>query len=953
MSGLLSKPDDQYDAIRDLSLPIEKEAETNTEMRKRIAVRAGKAKTNPTEKEKESGRYRKGRFSFHGLRLAIENPKGSTRSGVGEDGKKWTNKMYAHYGYIESTEGADSDPIDVFVGDEPHSEFVVVINQVDPKTKKFDEIKAMLGYTSVAKAKACYLKNYDKGWKGLGSATAMTMEQFKWWLENQDTSKPIREGFFAAPENRKGKGASRVLFRQRMTVIQFKAARDIDEIADAPHEFEESVMSRAAQARPEDRWCQVCARPIEKHAADDKRPSAKSLLPAGLLAVAKEVMTDDGYGFTYFHPEDKKVWFEVGDWHGDDVIKPALAKLKKVKGVSEVQYEHEGLPSYGKGWIRVWAAVKGGPKWHDDSWLKHAADKKPAAKSVLPAGLLDLAKSVDLEGGYGTTFFHPEDKQVWFMVGDWHDHDVVDPWVAKFNKIKGVSEVEVEHESAPAKSKGWIRVWASGKKGPSWHDKPPPPFTIAVDLDGTLAKHFETYDDDSIPDPRPGARKWMRQFHDRGYRIIIFTVRGNDSLVREWLGRHEIPFDYINRNPDQPEGASDKVLADVYIDDRGVDARTSWKNIAKKVGQREKKAEEAQAYEVAKSSIHGNGVFAARDLKKGDSLGTAMKVRGKDEFEREKLYQTRLGRNLNYGKPDQSPNTGLRKDSKSTFELYALEDMTEGQELLASSNYHKEYKALDMPDGRVLMNGTTPSDLEVEHALKPLPKEAADIEAEETDLFLSPQTEIVRAALGHWARQRSYDGPDWEGVVDLCRAIVELSDAVAVESPGWYNYPSATPDKGELDGKDWRYVLVDFKPFVVVHCHSILARGAWTLVTTVVQDEKINRDKLEVLETDDGTERDALELAIATAHVLEQDGYDYAEAIEELSNRRESVEKTSEDVIEPGSTCDELYDQDRHITGTTGSKGVATLKVDGDEGDADLDVGGTDLKGIGAGVSFA
>ncbi len=110
--------------------------------------------------------------------------------------------------------------------------------------------------------------------------------------------------------------------------------------------------------------------------------------------------------------------------------------------------------------------------------------------------------------------------------------------------------------------------------------------TVAVDLDGTLAKMYTEFDPGKIEDPRPGARRVMQEFRDAGYRIIIFTVRGDEQLVADWCDTHKIPYDYINENPDQPPDASGKVIADIYIDDRAVDARKSWSSIGKEVDTR-------------------------------------------------------------------------------------------------------------------------------------------------------------------------------------------------------------------------------------------------------------------------------------------------------------------------------------------------------------------------------
>jgi hypothetical protein len=86
-----------------------------------------------------------------------------------------------------------------------------------------------------------------------------------------------------------------------------------------------------------------------------------------------------------------------------------------------------------------------------------------------------------------------------------------------------------------------------------------------------------------IEEPRDGAKKAMEKFKKWGFRIIVFTVRGNTGRVEEWLKEHEIPYDYVNHNPDQPADGSGKVLADVYIDDRAIRADEPWSKLAKMV----------------------------------------------------------------------------------------------------------------------------------------------------------------------------------------------------------------------------------------------------------------------------------------------------------------------------------------------------------------------------------
>lgn len=97
------------------------------------------------------------------------------------------------------------------------------------------------------------------------------------------------------------------------------------------------------------------------------------------------------------------------------------------------------------------------------------------------------------------------------------------------------------------------------------------PRVVAVDLDGTLAKDLPEYDPKKIGDPRPGAKKWMEEFA-RLAKVVVHTCRADEKLVRRWLRKHDIPFDYINENPWQPPDTSDKLYADVYYDNRAVNA---------------------------------------------------------------------------------------------------------------------------------------------------------------------------------------------------------------------------------------------------------------------------------------------------------------------------------------------------------------------------------------------
>lgn len=171
--------------VRQLTTPA-----TSEPVRQIEAARAEVA-PEPTKAQREAGNYKKGHLKLQGLDIALENPKGSTRSGTDQGGRAWQSTMAHDYGYIKRTLGADGDHVDVFIGDQPDSEMVYVVDQVDPKTGEFDEHKVMMGFADEQAAREGYLGNYEAGWKGLGAIKAMPVESFKRWVSEGDTKSPI------------------------------------------------------------------------------------------------------------------------------------------------------------------------------------------------------------------------------------------------------------------------------------------------------------------------------------------------------------------------------------------------------------------------------------------------------------------------------------------------------------------------------------------------------------------------------------------------------------------------------------------------------------------------------------------------------------------------------------------------------------------------------------------
>ena len=148
-----------------------------------VQAQREQTETNPTEAQKEAGNYRKGHIKVDGYDIALENPKGTTRSGKDANGKEWSITMKHDYGYIRGTKGTDGDHIDVYLSDNPTAGNVYVVDQIDQQTGDFDEHKVMYGFNSMEEAVQAYRDQYEDGWK-VGTVTEVSREEFKKWVDS-------------------------------------------------------------------------------------------------------------------------------------------------------------------------------------------------------------------------------------------------------------------------------------------------------------------------------------------------------------------------------------------------------------------------------------------------------------------------------------------------------------------------------------------------------------------------------------------------------------------------------------------------------------------------------------------------------------------------------------------------------------------------------------------------
>ncbi len=107
---------------------------------------------------------------------------------------------------------------------------------------------------------------------------------------------------------------------------------------------------------------------------------------------------------------------------------------------------------------------------------------------------------------------------------------------------------------------------------------------VCVDLDGTIAHYQEWKGETYFGEPVDGVQEALSRLRSAGWKIIIFTTRGNSQLVVDYLNSHSIPFDFINHNPDQPPNTfQGKPYAEAYVDDRGIQFNGNWQATADEV----------------------------------------------------------------------------------------------------------------------------------------------------------------------------------------------------------------------------------------------------------------------------------------------------------------------------------------------------------------------------------
>ncbi|MCY4059792.1 MAG: hypothetical protein OXG44_17530, partial [Gammaproteobacteria bacterium] len=303
-----------------------------------VAGQTDSVETDPTEGQKEAGNYKKAHVQLGGLDLSIENPKGSTRSGKAPDGTEWSVTMPEHYGYVRRTEGADGDQVDVYVADDDAADPtgpVFVVDQFDADTGRWDEHKAFIGFSDdLERVQETYDAAFDDGRgperrKGI---KRMTFDEFKTWLREGDTTKPVmpveEEGQAqeeAAPEaprwwtalTRVGKrqAAERAGFTetQAQTVSGTDWQHMAPEIRNSLNEAQRAEEAPAPPKRPKvtpQTEAMPGMTPLGVPERKEQMPDLRESMPSAVKGDEVEMRTEDG--------EYHKVRLEIID--ADDLI---------------------------------------------------------------------------------------------------------------------------------------------------------------------------------------------------------------------------------------------------------------------------------------------------------------------------------------------------------------------------------------------------------------------------------------------------------------------------------------------------------------------------------------------------------------------------------------------------------------------------------------------------------
>ena len=92
---------------------------------------------------------------------------------------------------------------------------------------------------------------------------------------------------------------------------------------------------------------------------------------------------------------------------------------------------------------------------------------------------------------------------------------------------------------------------------------------FAFDFDGVIAQYEGFISETHTGEPIKEVIDAIRKLKENGHKILLHSTR-SDELLKNYCIEHDIPFDYINKNPELEGANPGKPIAFVYVDDRAV-----------------------------------------------------------------------------------------------------------------------------------------------------------------------------------------------------------------------------------------------------------------------------------------------------------------------------------------------------------------------------------------------
>ena len=122
--------------------------------------------------------------------------------------------------------------------------------------------------------------------------------------------------------------------------------------------------------------------------------------------------------------------------------------------------------------------------------------------------------------------------------------------------------------------------------------------------------------------------------------------------------------------------------------------------------------------------------------------------------------------------------------------------------------------------------------------------------------------------LAFWQQQHYFDSNSWDGIEKMHYDISKLSTKIGIESAGWYKYDSNI--SSYMNGKNWRIIMLDQNPFIVIECHSVAIKDYWTIITTMyeINHNSLNQAHLSIISDPDPWIR-SINLSITLTELLE------------------------------------------------------------------------------------